>query len=82
MATKKYEATIIRLVEINKNETGRIRENLRTKATKEVALQVEEVVVVNVMVRSMDIILVIVQKSRRVKKLMQSWRNMKKKRRC
>jgi len=80
-----------RLVKISKKETGRIRENPGTKATKEVVLQVEEEVVVKsqtrvtfsvTIVKGMVIILVIVQKRRRIKKLMQSWRNMKKKRRC
>ena len=82
MTTKEGEATIIRLVEINKKETGRIRENPGTKAIKEVVLQVEEKVVVKsqtrvtfsvTIVRSMTIILVIVQKSRSIKKLTQSW---------
>ncbi|KAI5410181.1 hypothetical protein KIW84_055603 [Lathyrus oleraceus] len=35
MATKVDEATTIRMVEISKKETGRIRENTGTKATKE-----------------------------------------------
>jgi hypothetical protein len=91
MVTNAEEATTIRMVEISKKETGRIRENPGTKATKEVVLQVEEEVVVKsqtrvtfsvTIVKGMVIILVIVQKSRRIKKLMQSWRNMKKKRRC
>ena len=91
MATKADEATTIRLVEVSKKEAGRIRESPHTKATKEVVLQVEEEVVVENLtkvtfsvsiVRSMVTILVIVLKSRRIKKLMQSWRNMKKKRCC
>ena len=90
MATKAEEVTTIRMVEISKKETHQIRENPGTKATKEVVLQVEEEVVVKsqtrvtfsvTIVRSMVTILVIVQKSRRIKKLMQNWRNMKKKRR-
>jgi hypothetical protein len=38
MATKAEEVTTIRLVEISKKETGRIRENPGTKVTKEVML--------------------------------------------
>ena len=81
MATKAEEVITIRLVEISKKETGRIRENPRTKATKEMVLQVEEKVVVKrqtrvtfsvTIVKGMVTILVIVQKSRRIKKLMQS----------
>ena len=66
-----------------------IKEDPHTKATKEVVLEVEEEVVVKNLtrvtfsvsiVRSMVIILVIVQKSERIKKVMQSLQNMKKKR--
>ena len=48
MATKAKEATTIRLVDITKKETSRIRENSGTNVTKEVVLQVEEKVMVKV----------------------------------
>lgn len=44
--TKVEGATTIQLVEINKKEGGRIRENAHTKITKEIILQVEEEIVV------------------------------------
>ena len=73
-------------------EMFRIRED-HIKATKEVVLQIEEEVVVEnltrvtfnvTIVRSMVTILVIVQKSERIKKVMQSSQSIKKKkkRRC
>ena len=71
---KADEVTTIRLVEISKKETGRIRENPGTKATKEVVVKIQTRVTFSVtIVKGMVIILVIVQKSKRIKKLMQSW---------
>ena len=46
MATKAEEATTIRLIEISKKESDRIKENPGFKVTKEVVLQVEEEVMV------------------------------------
>ena len=89
-STEVEVATTIRLVEETKTkETCRIRED-HTKATKEVVLQIEEEVVVEsltkvtlnvTIVRSMVTIRVIVQRSERIKKVMQSSQSMKKKRR-
>ena len=75
--------------ETRSKETCRIKED-HTKATKEVVLQIEEDLVVEnlirvtfnvTIVRSMVTIRVIVQKSERIKKVMQSLKNMKKKKR-
>ena len=71
MATKAEEATTIRLVKISKKEISRIRENLGTKVTKGVVLQVKEKVVVKsqtrvtfsiTIVKGMVTILVIVKR--------------------
>jgi hypothetical protein len=88
--TKVEVATTIRLVEeTSRKELSRIKEDPITKATKEVVLEVEEEVVVEsltrvtfsvTIVKSMVTILVIVQRNERIKKVMQSLQNMKKKR--
>ena len=89
ISTEVEVATTNRMVEETKSkETCRIKED-HTKATKEVVLQIEEEVVVEnlirvtfnvTIVRNMDIIRVIVHKNERIKKVMQSLQNMKKKR--
>ena len=83
-------AKTIRLVEeISMKRLRRIKEDPITKATKEVVLEVKEEVVVEsltkvtfsvTIVKSMVTILVIVQRNERIKKVMQSLQNMKKKR--
>src|SRR3954470_19488460 len=91
MEIKVEVATTIRLVEISKKEIGRIKESPLTKATKEVVLQVEEEAVVESLTRvtfnvstviSMVTIQQFVQKRIKVKKVMQSLQNKKKKRCC
>ena len=87
-STEVEEATTIRQTkEISKRRTGRTIEEPRTKATKEVVLQVEEEVVVEIQTRatfsviivtSMDTIRQNVLK-RRIRKMMQGWRSMMKK---
>ena len=89
VSTEVEVATTNRMVEETRlKETCRIKED-HTKATKEVVLQIEEEVVVKnptsatfnvTIVRSMVTIRVIVQKNKRIKKVMQSLKNMKKKR--
>ena len=88
--TKVEVATTIRLEkETSTKELSRTKEDPITKATKEVVLEVEEEVVVESLtkvtfsvsiVRSMVIIRVIVKRNERIKKMMQSLQNMKKKR--
>src|ERR1044072_3076573 len=87
--TKVKVSTTIRLEEETRTKkTCRIRED-HTKATKEVVLQIEEEVVVErltrvtfnvTIVRNMVSILVIVQRSERVKQVMQRTLSMKKNR--
>ena len=90
-STKVEVAIIIQLVEETKTyKMYQIRED-HTKATKEVVLQIEEEVVVEsltrvtfnvTIVKNMVTILVIVQRSERIKKVMQSSLSMKKNRCC